>query len=242
MNRVEHIERYVAAQLATDRKAPVRGVDPAIHPFVTISRQAGTGGHELADTILDVFAAESDAGLFRGWQVYDRSVCEIVARDRRFATSLDSLLEEEYRSRANDFFHQVVRSTVDQNMVMDRVFLVVRTIARMGRAIIVGRAGAQVTRGMEQGISLRVVAPEPVRIARVMEIHGISEREARAGCRKRDADRARLIRSQFGADVADPAEYDIVANVGHLDRRHIARAVATLVAERARSTHPARTP
>ena len=242
MNRVEHIERYVSAQLAAGRVAPGRGSDPAVHPFVTISRQAGTGGHELADTLLDVFSEESDVGLFKGWQVYDRSVCEIVARDRRFAASLDSLLDEEYRSRANDFFHQVVRSTVDQNMVMDRVFLVVRTIARMGRAIIVGRAGAQVTRGMDQGVSLRIVAPESDRIARVMDIHGITERYARAGCRKRDADRARLIRSNFGADVADPVEYDVVANVGLLDRRHIARAVATLVAERARSVHPSGMP
>lgn len=233
MNRVENIERYLRAKLAADIRPRDTTEGPGVHPFVTISRQAGTGGHELADAMLDVFAEEPDTNLFSGWQVYDKTVCEIVAQDPKFASSLDSLLEEEYRSKANDFFHQVLRSTVDQNMVMDRVFLVVRTIAGMGKAVIVGRAGAQVTRGMPQGVSIRMVAPEAYRIERAMRIRGISEREARAGGRKRDTDRARLIKAHFDCDIADPTGYDATFNAASLDHHQMARAVARLVRERA---------
>lgn len=233
MNRVEHIERYLKASLAADRRSGGRDDGAGGRPFVTISRQAGTGGHALADAMLEVFDREPDEDLFSGWQVYDRTVCEIVAKDPRFTRSLDSLVEEEYRSRTNDFFHQVLRSTVDQNMVMDRVFLVVRTIARMGRAIIVGRAGAQVTRGMPEGVSVRMIAPEAARIARAMRVHDLSERAARSGGRKRDADRARLVRAHFDVDISDPASYDATFNAATLTHEQIAAAVARLVAERA---------
>ena len=232
MNRVEHIERYLTARLAAMQRMTEPEPGGGLHPFVTISRQAGTGGHELAETMLEVFDAEADDDLFSGWQVYDREVCEIVAEDVRFASSLDSLLDEAYRSRANDFFHQIVRSTVDQSMVMDRVFLVVRTIARMGRAIIVGRGGAQVTRGMANGVAVRIVAPETHRIERAMATDGISERAARARGRSRDGDRARLIRKHFGVDIADPAEYDATFNVAALGRTSVSRAVARLVEDR----------
>jgi cytidylate kinase len=179
--------------------------------------------------MLESFAEDDDGDLFSGWRIYDRSICEMVVEDRRFAGSLDSLLEEEYRSRANDFFHQMLRSTADQTMVMDRVFLVVRAIAGMGKAIIVGRAGSHVTRDMPQGVSLRVIAPEEIRIAKAMAAHDLTEKEARAGSRRRDTDRARLLRARFGADINDPSGYDVTWNVGTTSYEEIAQATAALV-------------
>ena len=159
MNRVENIDRYLKAYFATEQMRGNRPGEPVAEPFVTISRQAGTGGLELANTMLDVFARRSDQALFAGWQVYDKALCQIVAQDQKYAASLDSLVEEEYRSKTNDFFHQMIRSTVDQKMVMDRVFLVVRTIAGMGKSIIVGRAGSHVTRDMPMGVAIRMASP-----------------------------------------------------------------------------------
>jgi cytidylate kinase len=208
-------------------------MDAQVHPFVTISRQAGIGGHALADTIVEVFSAEDDQDLFGGWRVYDRTLCEMVSRDPRFTASFDSLLEEEYRSKANDFFHQMVRSTVDQKMVMDRVFLAVRTAAGMGKAIIVGRGGSHVTRDMPQGVSLRIVAPEEVRVQRAMAAHDLSERDTRTRGRKRDADRARLLKAHFGADIEEPTGYDATFNAGLVSNEEIARSAAVMVGARA---------
>jgi cytidylate kinase len=232
MKRIEDIDRYLRAHLAAQM---MPGPDPAerrVHPFVTISRQTGTGGHALADAMLEVFAEQDDVDLFGGWRVYDRSICEMVVQDKRFAGSLDLLVEEEYRSKANDFFHQMLRSTADQTMVMNRVFVVVRAIAGMGKAVIVGRGGSHVTKDLPNGVSLRVVAPEDVRIARAMDVHDLSEKEARAGSRKRDADRARLIRSHFTADINDPTGYDVTWNVGSASFEEISRATVSLVRSR----------
>jgi cytidylate kinase len=229
MSRIEDIDRYLRAHFAAQRMPEPAPVEPRVFPFVTISRQTGTGGHALADTMLKTFAEHEDVDLFSGWRIYDRSICEMAVEDRRFAGSLDSLLEEEYRSRATDFFHQMLRSTAAQTMVMDRVFLVVRAIAGMGKVIIVGRAGSHVTEDIPQGVSLRVIAPEEFRIARVMEVHRLTEKEARAGSRRRDTDRARLLRTHFGADINDPTGYDVTWNVGSASYEEIAQATAALI-------------
>jgi cytidylate kinase len=234
MSRVEDIDRYLRAYFASQYPQEPRRDEHRAKPFVTISRQAGIGGHALAERIRERFSEEPDTALFGNWHVYDRTVCEIVAKDPAFASSFDSLVEEEYRAKANDFFHQMLRSTVDQKMVMNRVFLVVRTIADMGRAIIVGRGGSHVTRDMPAGVALRVVAPEDFRVARAMESLGISERDARAGGRKRDADRARLIRAHFNSDIDDPTGYDVTWNLASVSYEDIAEATVDLVRSRAR--------
>jgi cytidylate kinase len=234
MSRVEDIDRYLRAYFASQYPSDARGEAHRVRPFVTISRQAGTGGHALAERIRDRFSRESDVALFGDWQVYDRTVCEIVAKDPAFTSSFDSLVEEEYRSKGNDFFHQMLRSTVDQKMVMNRVFLVVRTIADMGKAIIVGRGGSHVTRDMPSGVALRIVAPEEWRVAKVVETLGLSERDARARGRKRDADRARLIKAHFGVSIDDPTGYDVTWNLGSVTYDDIAEATVELVRSRAR--------
>jgi hypothetical protein len=233
MDRVENIERYLRAHLAVER-AGGRPVERLSHrAFVTISRQSGTGAHALADSIISTFAARDDSEIFRGWRVYDKSICDIVARDRTFSRSLDALLEEEFRSKSSDMFHQLVHASVDQSAVMDRVLLVVRAIAGMGKAIIIGRGGSQVTRDLPYGISMRLVAARSHRIAVAMERFGMTEREARAEIKRRDSGRQRMIMDKFGVDIADPGEYDVTWNIGEVTHDEIGHATAELVRSRA---------
>ncbi len=239
MESIERLELYLRAQLAALHTAgPEEQADHA-HPFVTISRQAGAGGHSLADTLLDAFGRRADTELFGHWQVFDQRLCNMVASNPAFASSLDSLLAEEYRRPANDLFHQVLRSTADQDLVMAHVFELVRSLATIGNAIIVGRAASQVTQGMGPAVRLRVVAPEPQRIARLMELHGLKERKARNEMRRLDAGRARLIRVHFDMDIDDPTQYDAVWNTASASLPEIAESTAALLEGRIRSWQPA---
>lgn len=233
--RVENVERYLRARLAETRTREKDTTEPLVHPFVTISRQTGAGGYHLAEMMLEVFARQEDTALFGGWQIFDQRLCEIVADDPRFAKSMDSLSAEQYRKSTEHFFHQIFGSGIDQNLLMERVFLVVRTLAGMGKAIIVGRAGSQVTKDLTQGVRLRLVGPEEARIERVMEFYHLDEREARAEARRRDADRARLLKKHFGVDINDPAGYDATWNTGTVSLEEIAEAMVVILRRRAQS-------
>lgn len=232
VGNVENIERYLRANVATHTRGRLSDrSDELPRPFITISRQAGTGAHDLAEVMVDVFSRQDDR-ILHGWQIYDRTVCEIVAEDPAFSGSLESMVAEEYRSKAGDFFRQLLASTADQDMVMQRVFLVVRAVAGMGKSIIVGRGGSHVAKDMEHGVSIRLVAPEEQRLAKIMESRSLDERAALADIRKRDGDRKRMMRAFFGVDIEDPLGYDTTWNFGTSSYEEIAESVALLVQSR----------
>lgn len=229
MTQLESLERYLKVHLAQTRQrkgTPGSGV----RPFITISRQAGAGGHRLADRLLEVFADQGDdADLFRGWQIFDRRLCEMVADDPVYSDELDSLLAEEYRTRSDEFFHQILRSSVDQRAVMERVFRVVRAVASVGKAIIIGRAGNEVTRDMPDGIAVRLIAPDVVRVKGVMDHYGLDEARAREESRRLDTARARLLKTHFKTDIADPYRYDLVVNTGRTSVDSAAHALTVMI-------------
>ena len=233
MDRVENIERYLKVHLGAERAGGAPEEVVSNPSFLTISRQSGTGAHALAESIVSTFSSLDDVTIFGGWRIYDRTICDMVVRDPKFASSLDALLEEEYRSKPRDIFHQLVNVTVDQGAVMNRVFLVVRAMARMGNGIIIGRGGSQVTRDLPHGVSMRLVASQHDRVRATAARFGMSEREAKAEIKRRDASRERMIRDRFGVDIGDPNEYDVTWNVAATSHEEIALAVAELVRGRA---------
>jgi cytidylate kinase len=233
MKSTDHLEQYLRAQIEEHHSPRTAdGVEPIHRPFVTISRQAGAGGYRLADRLVEVFSEQPESEIFQGWQVFDRKLCEIVASDPGFSKSLDSLLDEEYRSTAADVLHTALRSTLDQNYVMNRVFKVVRALASIGKAIIVGRGGAQVTAHMSPGVRMRLVAPPEERIRGIMNYYELDEKEARVRAKKLDAGRSRLIKAHFDADIDDPTQYDLVWNTATSSIDDIAHAAAALLRTR----------
>lgn len=227
------VERYLKAQIAERKATTAAQQRRRGHPFVTISREAGARGTTLADGLLEAFAAHEDADLFGGWQVFDRRLCEIVAKDPSYRHSVGALLSEEYPTKTHDFFRQVIGSTIDHGILMDRVFQVVRSLAALGKAIIVGRAGSQVTKGMPQGLRIRLVAPEDQRVHHLMDLEDLTERKARSELRKRDEHRARLLKVHFDVDIADPAGYDVTWNTGTCTDDEIVDATIALLGHRA---------
>lgn len=224
-SRLTGIEGYLAAHSTEMRVDHENDPDARIRPFITISRQAGAGGHMLAEALLEVFARQDDTDLFGGWQVFDRRLCEIVAENPTHSTSMSSLLDEEYHTRTDEFLRQMLGSSIDQDMLMLHVFQVVAAVASIGKSIIVGRAGSEVTRDMEHGLALRLIAPGEIRIQRVMDRYGLDEKAARAEARRIDTSRARLLKSHFKVDIDDPTRYDATWNTGSVSIDLIAESV-----------------
>lgn len=228
MDRVKNLDRYLSAHFS-EKAVREEVAHPAAWPFVTISRQAGAGAHALAAALLADFAEQADEPLFAGWQVFDSELCQLVAEDPTYAKGMRALIAEQYRSRTDEFFGQMLSPTIDQDMLMNRVFRVVAAVASAGKSIIIGRAGSEVTRGLGAGLSIRLVAPEAVRIAGVMEYYGLDERAARREAQRLDTARARLLKSHFKADIEDPLRYDVIWNTGAVSFPVIAATVTAAI-------------
>lgn len=231
MSPANPIEKFLHGHMY-DTKGGARS--PQLRPFVTISRQAGAGGHTLANILVERLDKHPDRNLFGDWEVFDQKLVAMVADDPDLRVSVEALLGEEYRKQSEDFFRQLITATTHQDIVMDRMFRLVRAIAEVGKSVIVGRAGSEVTRGLGPSVSVRLVAPEKFRIHRMMELHGLSEKEAVASVDRHDSGRARLLRRHFRVDIDNPLLYDTIWNSGKVDMEEIADSVVALLESRAR--------
>jgi len=195
-------------------------LQPTGLPFITISRQAAAGGHLLAHVLTTDFL-KCGGELFKGWHVFDRELCELVALDPSLHTSIEQLVGERYRSELTELFDGIFLGRSEQYRTLKKTFQIVRILALVGKVIIVGRSGAFVTRGMETGIHLRLVAPERNRIRWMMRKLKMSQEEASALAAKQDRERKRMVRTFFDADVEDPQRYDLTVNTATVSPHEI---------------------
>ena len=225
----DDIRRFLTAMSEAEGSRVAHAGRERALPFVTISRQAGAGGHTLAETLVRTMEQEQDTRLFRGWQVFDQRLCEMLIQDSQLDVSMQSLLSEEYRSQIQEFVLGLFGRRSPQYLVMIKMFEAIRTLAAVGKVIIVGRGGSQVTRRLQLGVHVRLVAPESVRVQRMMKLLLQNEEAAWQTVRKQDSDRVRLLQSYFQVNIDDPFLYDAIYNTGVVSAEAIAETIVAIV-------------
>ena len=200
------------------------------YPFVTISRQAGAGGHVLARDILWEMERHAQANeLFQGWDLFDQTVCALVMQDPEISASLasfDALVAEEYRPEPQQILYDMMTGRSQQYTTYKRIFEIVRILATLGKAIIIGRGGVCVTRHIPHGIHIRLIASEETRIQTIMKEQALDSRQAERAMRKKDKEREHLIKDFFNQDINDPLLFDATLNI---DKQSLPELAALIV-------------
>ena len=189
--------------------------------LITISRQYGAGGSEIAARVARAL----------GWRVVDNELVERVAA-RAGLTPEDVAQREE---RVPTFIERLARTVVaatpelvvppeaggtaptlseaDLVRVTERV---VEEIAAEGRVVMVGRAAPAVLALERDAIHVKAVAPRDWRIRAVIARLGVSAEDAAALTDETDRNRSRYHREYYKRDWADPANYHLVLNTAAL--------------------------
>lgn len=222
MDAIEGINRFLKA--AAYERANARERSPL--PFITISRESGAGGRRLAQALMDAFAARSGDALFEGWKVFDRALCERVAEDDELDVGLRSLLDESSLNAVQDMV-AVLMGRTPQQLVHQKVGETVRELAVVGKAIVIGRGGAGLTRDLAAGIHLRLVAPFPVRVEREKRRRSGEVDDVEKWLREQDRNRASLVERLSGRQIDDPLLYDAIWNT---ERAPLELVVGSIVA------------
>lgn len=206
----DQLTRFLAAAAKLLPERP--GGEKAVRPFITISRQSGAGGYAVARALLEKTQGTRPAAIFGGWSLFADRLAERVAENPALKVSLRGLAEEEFASGIQDMVSSWIAGLSPQSVVVGHLFKVIRSLAAGGKVIIVGRAGACLTRHLPGGMHLRLVSSLPTRVRRTMALKGVSEKEARRRVAERDRDRASLVKNYFHRDIDDPLLYDMVWN------------------------------
>jgi cytidylate kinase len=223
MNHLKLIHQYLK------ERGSIRGIPPSGLPFITISREAGAGGHLLAHVILTDFLKQKDRGLFEGWHVFDRELCEVVAGDPELQASMEELLAEKHRSEFAEFIDSLFSGRARQYEIYKKTFAIVRLLGCLGKVIIVGRAASCVCADLPGGVHIRIVAPEAQRIRWLGKKLKITREEARIELLRQEDDKRRLVSDFFDKDINDPLLYHTVWNSGRVDMHTISESVIELV-------------
>jgi cytidylate kinase len=189
--------------------------------FITISRQFGAGGSEVARRVAAAL----------GWRVVDNELVEQVAA--RAGLPPERVAERE--ERVSTFVERLARTlaaaspevfppadTAGAALEMPEAELVkitetvVAEIAAQGRVVLVGRAAPAVLSREADALHVKLVAPRAFRIHVATTRLGCTPEKAAAVLDETDKMRARYNREYYRRDWNDPLNYHLTINTGVL--------------------------
>ena len=135
-----------------------------------------------------------------------------MAKSSHISKELLQTLDE----RALNVLEDYITSLVHQQHLWPDQYLrhllrVIGTIGRHGMAVVVGR-GANFILPPEGRFRVRIVAPLDFRIKQVAKEYELDMEEAETRVMRTDSNRKAFVRKYFHADIADPANYDMILN------------------------------
>ena len=174
--------------------------------FLTISREAGAGGSQVAAII----------GQRLGWDVFDKNLLDCIAERFNLNRKMLDLVDE----TSSNWVYDVLGTWMDSKVIPHEKYVshlrgVILAVARQTNFIFVGR-GVQFLLPREKVLAVRLVAPEQFRVKRLMQCNNLTEAEARKYMHELDQGRREFVQRFFHHDITDPHLYDLVINTERL--------------------------
>lgn len=184
-------------------------------PVITISRQMGSLGCEVAEEIARCMEYRV---IWR--EVINEAAIRAGVPEVALATIDElNLLGIKPSQEDIDAYHRAVREIMHE-------------INQQDNAVIVGRAGQVILREEDNVLHVRVVAPFDLRVLRMAERHHISLEVARKQVKTSDQARTRYLKRFYGAKLDDPDLYDLLINTANFNVKTAAGIVCRAVEQR----------
>jgi cytidylate kinase len=195
------LRRWELDRHGVREKLPAERPFPA-QPVITVSRQHGSRGAELAAALAERFH----------YTLLHRNVIDRIRESTGYTRRLLEALDEHSRSQLSSCFDAFLGGEyVDESDYAASLFQTVYAISRLGGVVVVGR-GANFIIGPDAGVHVRVVAPRHERIRELMVRGRLSESQAAREIDEVDRDRTRFLRKLFARSADDPLAYDLILN------------------------------
>jgi len=171
-------------------------------PWISISRQLGSGGSVLAARVAELL----------GWKSYDREIVTAIANGTHSQVVLLDRFDERGVPQLDEYLTPlIVPDDPGQARYLIEMTRVIGRIAQEGRAVLVGR-GANWFLTPSCGLRVRAFGALESRVAALAQVTGLNLEEARRRCETNDASQRSFIKQGWNRDIDDPAGYDLILN------------------------------
>lgn len=185
---------------------------------ITISRQFGSHGDTVAQILCErlayrYFDKNLMLGLAAAAGVTPEKVIDLTDEKHR-ARSLIERLFGNYAAPMADpsAWAASAEANAQEQRTVAQVKQLIQAAYAEGNVVVLGRGGQVVLAKKPDVLHVRIIAPLALRIQRHAERAGLSPEEAREVVLGRDRATADFVQRYYGADVADPALYDVMIN------------------------------
>ncbi|NOY15103.1 MAG: cytidylate kinase-like family protein [bacterium] len=171
-------------------------------PFITVSRDAGSGGRLVAQKI----AAKLK------FDFYDDKLLDEIANITKTKKYYLKAVDEKHHGLFKDLVQSIINlNYVDPLVYQQSLVKVIIKKAKQGRVVFVGR-GANFITPRDKGLHLRITAPFKVRVQNTVKYEGLTYEHARKLVSKLDFHRSQFVKDVFGKDIRRAKYYDLVIN------------------------------
>ncbi len=176
--------------------------------IITISRKIASLGDETAIELAKLL----------NYEFIDRKSLEKKLLEK--GISEDQL--KKYDEKKPSFWASLSRQ---RDSYFDYLREAVYEYASKGNCIFIGRGGFAILKGVPGVYSVRLVSPDNIRIARLMQEFNWSEKQARSLLEESDNNRDGFHKCFFNTQNDDPAQYNIVINSGSIKAETAAKII-----------------
>lgn len=210
----EQIQQWQHSKAAVPKKEA-----PAKASVITISRQPGSKGNEIAAKLAEAFE----------YDLFDREIIQQMAEDAKISSRVLETLDE----KGLNVLEDVIATIAEQRHLWPDQYLkhlmkIIGAIGRHGKAVIVGR-GATFIIPPKESIRLRFIASMENRVKKVAGEFNISEDEARRQIYNVEAQRRAFTRRYFYTSIDEPTHYDLIVNTDYISDEQAVAMVRALV-------------
>jgi len=207
------LEKMIQKQVKywEDYKKPGEDRPDEARPFITISREYGCSITPFSQLLAQKLNKYEKTEL---WQSYDKNLIDQIVKDTGVSDKLIETIDTKKREEMTELMRSFLTDYPPQVTVYKQLVKTVRSLSIHGRAIIVGRAGVVITRGLKFGVHLRFIAPLSFRVKKIMELNSIKDKlEAEKFIEKKDRARHDFLTQYIRFEANNPSSYDITINM-----------------------------
>lgn len=182
--------------------------------IITVSRQIASLGDEISRKI-----AERLGYKFFGKAELEKRIVELGFPEAKLA---------KFDEKRLGFFAGLTRV---RDEYLNYLMTAILEAAAENNCVIVGRGSFIILKDLENHISCRFIADEPVRTERLQSEFKCNARDALKKISESEAQQKKFHKDFFNFDLHDPAMFDFIGNTSKLDADSISSSVITLAKE-----------
>lgn len=190
--------------------------------IVSISREFGSGGHEIAEKLAKKF----------GFSLYDRSILDEIAEAKNIQIEYLEKYDEKPRKLFGSRRVGAYTNSMEE-IIAEMQFEYLKEKADSGESfVIVGRCSETVLQGREGLISIFILGDEEVKIDRIMKKYNLSRQDAIAKIKRHDRHRKQYHNRHSANKWGDSRAYDLCVNDSRLGIEKTTELLSFFIEER----------